>query len=95
MSGGHFQYMQYRIHDIATEIDLIIGNNDSKKVDEWGDETGYHFPAEIIEKFKEASHTLKQAGEMAQRVDWLVSGDDGEESFLNRWEKEVRGYYGT
>jgi hypothetical protein len=27
---------------------------------------------------------------MAQRVDWLVSGDDGEESFMRRWEKEVR-----
>jgi len=46
--------------------------------------------AETIEKFREAAHTLRQAAEMAQRVDWLVSGDDGEDSFMRRWEKEVR-----
>jgi hypothetical protein len=30
---------------------------------------------------------------MAQRVDWLVSGDDGESSFLKRWLEEVRPYW--
>ncbi len=40
MSGGHFDYAQYWIEDIAAEI--------------------------------------------AQRVDWLVSEDDGEDSFMQR-----------
>jgi hypothetical protein len=26
---------------------------------------------------------------MAQRVDWLISGDDGEESFHQRWKEEL------
>lgn len=30
---------------------------------------------------------------MAQRVDWLVSGADGEESFMRLWDNEVRGYF--
>jgi hypothetical protein len=30
---------------------------------------------------------------MAQRVDWLVSDDDGEESFMTRWDREVRQYF--
>ena len=42
-------------------------------------------------RFKIASHALKKAATMAQRIDWLVSGDDGEESFLRRWSEEVDG----
>ena len=26
---------------------------------------------------------------MVQRIDWLVSGDDGEDSFRERWGKDV------
>ncbi|MBW1902859.1 MAG: hypothetical protein JRJ20_14710 [Deltaproteobacteria bacterium] len=67
MSGGYFDYAQYRMEDI-----------------------GRHYPPEIIERFREAAHTIRQAQEMAQRVDWLVSDDDGEKSFLRRWTDEVR-----
>lgn len=90
MSGGHFQYQQYRIEDIAVEIDEIIESNDDETLDRFGQRRGENYPSEVIEKFKEAAHTLRQAAEMAQRVDWLVSGDDNEDSFMRRWEKEVR-----
>ena len=93
MSGGHFQYQQYRIEDIARDIDELIGSNNDKSKNEWGDTRGRNYPPEVIEKFRETAHTLRQAAEMAQRVDWLVSCDDGEDSFLRRWEKEVRPYY--
>jgi hypothetical protein len=93
MSGGHFEYQQYRIEDIAFEIDEMIGANDDQSLDEWGQRRGNNYPPEILEKFQETAHTLRQAAEMAQRVDWLVSSDDGEESFLRRWEKEVRPYW--
>jgi hypothetical protein len=93
MSGGHFQYQQYRIEDIAVEIDELIVSNDDESLDEWGQRRGNNYPPEILEKFREAAHILRQAAEMAQRVDWLVSGDDGEESFLHRWHKEVRPYW--
>jgi len=88
MSGGHFNYAQYRINDIAVEIDEVIKSNDK-----FGWEEGNNYFPAIIEKFKEAAHTLRQAQEMAQRVDWLLSGDDGEDSFLRRWKEEVRGYW--
>lgn len=90
MSGGHFGYLQYRMEDIAVEIDRIVDENDSTEKNDYGDEIGYHYPPLIIERFKKAAHTIRQAQEMAQRVDWLVSGDDGEETFLSRWDKEVR-----
>jgi hypothetical protein len=93
MSGGHFQYKQYEIEAIAIEIDDMIVKNDEESKDQYGEYRKNNYPTEIIEKFKEASHTLKQAAEMAQRVDWLVSSDDGEKSFITRWAKEVRPYW--
>ena len=90
MSGGHFDYAQFRMEDIAVEIDRLIEKNDSTEKDEYGDDIGYHYPLEIIERFREAAHTIRQAREMAQQIDWLVSGDDGEESFMSRWNDEVR-----
>ena len=90
MSGGHFGFLQYRMEDIAYEIEYLIKINDSTKKDEWGEDIGYHFPPEIIERFKEAAHTTRQAQEMIHRIDWLVSGDDGEEEFMSRWDDEVR-----
>jgi len=32
---------------------------------------------------------LKVASVYAQRIDWLLSGDDGEESFLKRLKEEL------
>jgi hypothetical protein len=93
MSGGYFNYNQYLIEDIAREIEKLIETNDDESLDEWGNRSGRGYPPEIIERFREAAHTLYQAAEMAQRVDWLVSGDDGESSFLKRWLKEVRPYW--
>ena len=89
MSGGHFNYQQYRALDIAVMIDELIASNDDTSLDEYGSRRGRGYSAATIAKFKEASATLKRAAAMAQRVDWLVSGDDGEDSFHKRWDEEM------
>lgn len=89
MSGGYFDYQQSRLEDIASDIDELIENNDRTDKDSYGDDIGYHYPPDIIERFDETRKTLRLARAMAQRVDWLVSGDDGEDSFRERWVKEV------
>lgn len=83
MSGGHFNYSQHHIEYIASEIESLIETNDST------DNDGFHYEKETIAKFKEAVKTLRVAAVMAQRIDWLVSGDDGEESFHRRWDDEL------
>ena len=78
MSGGHFDYSQYKILQIAEEIEKIISENDH-----------YGFSSDIIEEFVNAIYILKKAYIYAQRIDWLVSDDDGEESFKERLFEEL------
>jgi hypothetical protein len=86
MSGGHFQYKQYELGHMADEIEQIILDNDSEEVNEYGDTKGYGYSPETIEAFEYARIALLQAQIYVQRIDWLVSGDDGEDSFHRRLE---------
>jgi len=89
MSGGHFDYQQHRIRDILENIEeLIISNNDTT-LNEWGSPVGYQFSQEVMEEFKKACFYLKRAYIYAHRIDWLVSGDDGEASFFKRLKIEL------
>jgi len=89
MSGGHFQYDQYKIGYIADEVEQLIANNGSEELDQWGDKKFSSFSAETIEEFKNGLLLLRQAQAYAHRIDWLVSGDDGEESFHKRLKNDL------
>lgn len=90
MSGGHIGYHRHRLEDIAFEIEELIAMNDSEALDRFGERIGNGYPKEVIEKFDDAVLTLRQAAEMVHRIDYLLSGDDGQESFLRLWRTEVR-----
>lgn len=95
MSGGFFDYDQYRITTIAESIESVIEKNfkQIEPKDKWGDwddrKYYYEYPDEIIERFKEAVKILKMANVYAHRIDWLLSGDDGNENFIKRLESEL------
>jgi hypothetical protein len=105
MSGGTFDYRQHHIRDIYETIQKDIDKNGKLKTKEelkgevwmtreWYEEYPedlYHkkHEDEVIEKFKEAVEVLKKAYTYAHRIDWLLSGDDGEESFLRRLKEEL------
>ncbi len=95
MSGGHFDYNQYLIGSIADEIEHIIRINGKQKPEEdrnhFDSDYYYQYPPEVIEKFKEGLAILKQAEVYAQRIDWLLSGDDGNETFLERLKEDLDG----
>jgi hypothetical protein len=86
MSGGHFDHTQHYISDIADEIENVIKNNDKK--DEY--EHSNNFPAYVIQNLKEGVRILRKARIYAQRADWLLSGDDGHETFLERLKEDLR-----
>ena len=52
----------------------------------------YHpeYTEETIQIFKDAVKTLRKAAIYAQRIDWLLSGDDDEKSLKERLEEELK-----
>ena len=105
MSGGHFDYDQYKIGYIADSIEKLVQKNGVKKTreelkdegwrnPEWYEkypEDLYHhrYPDHVIEKFKEGVRSLREAQVYAHRIDWLISGDDGEENFMTRLKDDL------
>ena len=49
----------------------------------------YDYKDEVVEKMKEGLDIIRKAFVYAQRIDYLLSGDDGEKSFLNRLQKDL------
>jgi hypothetical protein len=166
MSGGHFDYYQYHINDIADKLERNLADieyaksigtvkkkdvyghlldtqsgtkswpnwlldacnrhdsredvinslkfmcnfnendgklyfNDSNAVyevviydgerEEWSDGK-WHLEIEdpeIVEEFKKGLKILKMASIYAHRIDWLLSGDDGEDSFKKRLKENL------
>lgn len=103
MSGGHFDYMQYHIRQIADDIENVIvknkveipkekldkyAYNEDGTIDDWN-KYYYCFPEDVIEKFKEGYWKLREAEIYAQRTDYLLSDDDGEDSFRKRLNEDL------
>jgi len=104
MSGGAFDYDQYKIGYIADQIEHEIEKNGRPKTREeikddfrdpgwyekYPEDLNHHkYPDEVIEEFKNAVKHLRVAEIYAQRVDWLLSGDDGDESFIERLKSDL------
>ena len=74
MSGGRFDYLQSRYEwEDALEV---IGSHLKDNPDEYTDET--------LKRFRTGLELIKKAKIYLQRIDYLLSGDDGEETFHKR-----------
>ena len=80
MSGGYFDYNQYRIRDIVGELNTLI------EQDVWDDVIDKDSLIDII-NITIAKGMVFEV--LVNRIDWLLSGDDGEESFYNRLSDEL------
>jgi hypothetical protein len=106
MSGGTFDYNQYKIRYIADDIEQEIAKSGKPKSQHelkndypWKDKAyfekypedlnHYKYPDEVIAEFKNAYEALRKAEIYAQRIDWLLAGDDGEKSFLERLKEDM------
>lgn len=90
MSGGHFDYNQYKIHQFADEVEQLIRINDLCEKNEHGETKGYNFSPDTITEFKAGLDILRMGAVYAQRIDWLVCGDDGENSFHSRLREDMQ-----
>jgi len=101
MSGGSFDYSQYHITTIADSIqsELDKMGKEIPREDRWHDDDWYAkypndkfyptYTMETIREFQNAVKQLRIAAVYAQRIDWLLSGDDGEENFHKRLNEEL------
>jgi len=102
MSGGHFDYKQYQIKEIIESIQSVIDNNGKLKPEKelWQDEEYLKkYPEEkywskyddqVLKIMKDAIKYLTIAQIYAQRVDWFLSGDDGEDSLKERLKEDLK-----
>ena len=102
MSGGRFSYKQWHIENIADQIEQeVIMSGKPIPRNRWDyherqeyEEThkqpmNYAYPESVLRRMEEAVYALKRAAIYAQRTDYLLSGDDGEECFEERLKKEL------
>ena len=102
MSGGHFEYNQRRIRDIHEQIQEELdqqGREEPIEDAKWYSEEYFNrhqeerfkivYREDIQKIFKEGIEALKIAEIYAQRIDWFLSGDDGEESLISRLKEDL------
>ena len=97
MSGGHFGncgYDYYKVAQFADELEEEILRNGKKR-----DDTGYYgidyyptFDDEAIEYMKAQLPKMRKMAEIMRHIDYLYSGDHGDDSFMERV-KEVEAKY--
>lgn len=75
MSGGYFDYQQRLIQDIEQSIGRAGAS--------------FELSAEAETAFLEARKALRVAYVYAQRIDWLLCGDDDEEAFHRRLKEDL------
>ena len=96
MSGGRFNYKQYDLQYIADEIEQVIQEFERGDKSEYGDYPKWNFEnPQTIAEFRYAIKMLNIGRIYAQRIDWLLSGDDGEDSFHERLKHELETFEGT
>jgi hypothetical protein len=83
MSGGAFEYNQYAIARMADDIRALGADNKRE------------FSEATLRQFEAAVRHLNVAYVYAQRVDWLLSGDDSEDTFHERLRLELEKVYSS
>ena len=78
MSGGTFDYNDAHITMIANEIEQQIVENPQE------------LTPETLKVFQAALNHLRKAAVLVHRIDWLLAGDDGEDTFHKRLNDDLR-----
>lgn len=88
MSGGHFDYQQDHILYIVEKIKEQLSNNAGEELLQL-EQYAHPYSDETINVFYDAIEALKKAYVYAQRIDYFLSSDDGEQTFHKRLTDEL------
>ncbi len=78
MSGGHFDYLQQRLDEVADmlRIEIALARTKQERSSDYSDA----FLPDLIDAY----HRTKELRVILDRVDYVLSGDDGEEAYRRR-----------
>jgi len=88
MSGGYFNY---ELSSIVDEIEQVIieAKKEWEEIDNFSFDIRYDLSEKTIIEFEKGLEYIRLAKAYAQRIDWLVSGDDSEENFHERLKQDL------
>jgi len=102
MSGGAFDYNQHKIRQIWEDIQQELDKQgkerpkedlkwfDKEYLEKYPEDRFEHVYREDVQQiFKDGIKALKIAEIYAQRIDWYLSGDDGEDSLISRLKDDL------
>ena len=92
MSGGAFEYKQYKIQDLIEDMENLLVRLDKEPIDSFECDSLKRYVDDsepLKNKIKENIKYLKRAYRFTQRIDWFISGDDCEENFYERLKEEI------
>lgn len=85
MSGGHFDYIQYNLSEVEDELENLLKNEGD------GDDGYYEpFSEDVLKIIEETYRLTKLARIYIHRLDWYLSGDDGQESLISRLKEDLK-----
>lgn len=96
----YFEALGYEIKDVdENNFEIIIADDEYINVskceeivylDEEGEEMYFpEYTERTLDEFRKGVEILKKASIYANRIDWLLSGDDGEDNFYERLNEEL------
>ena len=91
MSGGAFEYKQYKIQDLIENMENLLVRLDKEPIDSFECDSlkNYIDDKDSFKKIVEKNiDLLKKSYIYTKRLDWFISGDDGEETFYERLEED-------
>ena len=77
MSGGKFDYLQYNMAGVADSIESILLES-------------FEYSYLTTLRLEQTVKALREASIMLNRADWLICGDDGEDTFNERWNEDFK-----
>lgn len=83
MSGGYFDYNYSHIQEVIEQLEYLLTSDEAQPIRE-------DLAKVTLDKMEEGLEILQKAKIYAQRIEWLISGDDSEESFHRRLEEDLK-----
>lgn len=90
MSGGHYDYAYGRIRDLADAIWGDINKCSTKRKGYFDDEFIDPLPAECLDAMRFVAGLLEIASDAAHDVEWMMSGDTGDDTLVRDVEAAKR-----